>query len=453
MKFYFLYLWAIVISALGICQKPAYISTVKAAEDIEYIVNTIEAVHYSPYFKTNKKDFYQHKNMLVSQFDTDSIRLRDFIAVGMTLVAKMSGGHTAMNWQNPKMVPELKNYYYLPFTGKLTDDNTQFIVTRSVHPDLRTGMVVNSINNIDMVKLYNQCLAYEGGIFSFKNVNCEKLLPIYLFFTNQIPPPYVVKINEGQVEIRSSGLEVEEMLLFLNDRQVKDNYTFKIINDNIGLLTYNRCVDYSAFKKFLKQAFKTLKTKQINKLIVDIRENGGGDSSLNDLLLSYITTAPYRQSSGRYWKVSELSKLAYSSSPVYAQMFGKDFMTRYQASDNQSIIEDFYTDLTTPVKPNYYFSGKTCFLIGPNTFSSANFLADAIKTYELSTLIGMSTGEYTNDFGELLKFTLPNAGNDIYVSSTYDIGANADSTIFEPVHPNLKVDGDVLSFAIDWIQK
>ncbi len=109
--------------------------------------------------------------------------------------------------------------------------------------------------------------------------------------------------------------------------------------------------------------------------------------------------------------------------------------------------------LVIPVKQRNFFMGKTCFLIGPNTFSSANFLADAIKTYKLSTLIGLATGEYTNDFGEQLKFTLPNTNSYIFVSSTYDIGANGNSSIFEPVYPDFMVQYDALTFAINWIKK
>ena len=92
------------------------------------------------------------------------------------------------------------------------------------------------------------------------------------------------------------------------------------------------------------------------------------------------------------------------------------------------------------------------FLIGPSTFSSANFLADAVKTYHISTLIGLATGENTNDFGELLAFTLPNSGNPIFVSSAYDIGADGNPNLFEPVYPDIQTSEDALLYALDWIE-
>lgn len=58
----------------------------------------------------------------------------------------------------------------------------------------------------------------------------------------------------------------------------------------------------------------------------------------------------------------------------------------------------------------------------------------------------------TNDFGEIIDFTLPNSGNYVYVSSTYDIGANGNSSIFQAVFPDFQIDYNVLQFAIEWMK-
>lgn len=73
--------------------------------------------------------------------------------------------------------------------------------------------------------------------------------------------------------------------------------------------------------------------------------------------------------------------------------------------------------------------------------------------YKLCTLIGIATGEYTNDYGEQVYFQLPNSKATVYVSSTYDIGANGDPEKFEPVHPDIKVSENVLEFAIEWMRE
>ena len=127
-------------------------------------------------------------------------------------------------------------------------------------------------------------------------------------------------------------------------------------------------------------------------------------------------------------------------------------MNKYYKAKNQTVIESFDDGLTTPNSQKNFFNGKSCFLIGTNTFSSANFLADAIKTYNLSTLIGLPTGENTNDFGENISFTIPYSGTIIYVTSTYDIGADGNSEIIQPVSPDITVEQNSLEFALKWIK-
>lgn len=437
------------MASVGISQNKAYISTEKAIADINYMIKNIEDIHYSPYFKIEKQFFDKSVKATLSAFYRDSIPLKTFIASNMKLSALLSGGHTGLDWQNDKIYPELISYQFLPFTGKLIKGNTVFIVTRSVNDKIPVGIELTKINGLSIVELYKECMSFIGGIDTFKNANCERLFPLYLFFTDKLKAPYNIHLTDRIISLK--GLNVQGLNDFLVNGNSIDNYTFEIIDDNIGLISYNSCTDYSAFEVFLSKTFSEIDDKKINKLIIDIRENSGGDSKLNDLLLSYITTKPYRQSSGRFWKVSSQAKVVYKKNN-YSKHHGKSFMEYYYNKESGTIIEDFDSELINPIKPSFYFTGKTCFLIGPKTFSSANFLADAVKTYNLSTLIGTSTGELTNDFGELIDFKLPYSGNIVYVSSTYDIGAKGNPKLFEPVYPDINTYNDALQYAIKWIE-
>ena len=447
---FFSFIFSITFYSYG--QKTLFIETDKAIEDIENMVSKFEEIHYNPYFKTGQSDFENYKLKSYSSWKFDSIPLKEFIATGMKLSALLSGGHSSMDWQNPKIMPLIASHLYVPFTGNLSSDNKTFTVTKSTHSKIKAGMKIQAINGINIVNLYKECASYIGGIETFQNSSCEKVFPLYLFFNDKLNAPYSILCETKEV-IEIPGLSINELIPFINDNNaLQNNYSFEIIDNEVGLISYNSCTGYEEFDQFLKATFKEIKKKKITSLIIDIRENLGGNSALNDLLLAYITTKPYRQFSGRFWKVSEDAKEAYVSNPVYEKNEGEDFMKEYMNTPNQEIIADFNDALIHPVSPKNYFNGKTCFLIGPNTFSSANLLADAVKTYKISTLIGAPTGENTNDFGEQISFTLQNSGCKIYVSSTYDIGANGDETIFEPVYPDIKVTNNALQFAIDWIK-
>ena len=79
-----------------------------------------------------------------------------------------------------------------------------------------------------------------------------------------------------------------------------------------------------------------------------------------------MTKKPYRQFSGRYWKVSQQAKKAYSSNEEFMTVLDNDFMQKYFNTNNGEIIKSLDGELIYPKSPEYYFEGKTCFLIGSN---------------------------------------------------------------------------------------
>lgn len=267
----------------------------------------------------------------------------------------------------------------------------------------------------------------------------------------RLPYIYNIELNSGK-KIAIEGISFSKAFQFITQDISKPNYTFEIIEDNIALISYNSCTDYQKFSSFLDSTFKYIKSNSIKKTIIDLRYNSGGNSSLNDRLLSYLTRKKYRQSSGRYWKVSQEIKDKITKDSLWSNFLDKVFLKKYLNSKNQSVINDINFVLIKNKKPLFYYKGKHCFLIGPYTFSSANFLADAIKTYKLSKLIGTSTGELTNDFGELVEFQLPNSKFYFFVPTTYDIGAIGNKKIKTPVTPHIHSIDNKIKEAIKYLE-
>ncbi|UTW66304.1 hypothetical protein KFE94_16885 [bacterium SCSIO 12643] len=431
-------------------QETSYIAISKAKEDINFMIKTIESVHYDAYFKTDSNDFIRFKDSILKDWTQDSVSYKKFVLAGMQLSALMSGGHTALSWKNRALFTELRAFEYLPFTGKL-DDSGNFMITRSATDEVNSEMEITHINGESVEDLYREAMTCEGGIHAFKNAYCEPIFPLYLFFTERVQAPYRLILKNGKEVVLSKGLDLKEFQKFANESTVEEKYTFEILADNIGYLSYNQCADLKAFKRFLNKTFTMIQKNGVDKLIIDIRENGGGNSELNDWLLNYITRKPYQQAYGRYWKVSKEVQDKIKNEKLWAGFLDQEFFDRYLGSPNQSVIKEFDDEMTQPDSNELYFNGTVCMLIGPKTFSSANYLADAVKTYEICTLIGMPTGEYTNDFGEQITFKLPNSGSYLFVSSTYDIGANKNFEIMSPVYPDIQVEDDPKAYAVKWL--
>lgn len=438
----------IFISLLGHSQTTK-ISVENARTDLSSMFQTIKSVHYNPYSTTSESEYLAQRDTIFKSWNEDSISIREFTRSGMKLAAKLSMGHTSFNWQNPAVFPALSQHKFIPF--KVTLKNNQLIVTASATDQLTPGDTVRFINNQPAIDVFREIMSYTGGIEAFKISVSEQLFPLYLFFNATINDTYEIELASGSRKLITSTLNVSEVSNFMFSDNPHSDYTFDIIENNIGLISYNSCNDYDAFKHFLDSTFSKIREEKIQHVIIDIRANGGGNSSLNDLLLSYLTRKKYRQSSGRFWKVSTEVQSKIKVDSLWREFLDESFLNDYLNADDQSIIDERDLELTKNRKPQDYFKGKHCFLIGPNTFSSANFLADAVKTFKLSTLIGQSTGELTNDFGELVEFQLPISGSYFFVPSTFDIGTDNNLESMKPVEPTIRTDEDALHYATEWI--
>lgn len=130
--------------------------------------------------------------------------------------------------------------------------------------------------------------------------------------------------------------------------------------------------------EFLAASFKELEDKKVDKLIIDLRENGGGDDSNGALLYSYLTDQPF----------------AY-----YASL-----------SSTTKTIKDhpYLVALQQPQKVNY--KGKVLFLTSGKSFSGAAEFSSIAKTNNRGDFVGEETGGgyYGNTSGNRITFFLSN---------------------------------------------
>ena len=105
-------------------QKTKYIKKTEAISDLDTLISTFEAVHYNPYFIHSKSEIKKSLQASSSTWRNDTVSLKDFMRASMKTTAMMSGGHSYLYWKNEYIIPEIKAFRYLPFTGKLTCDTS-----------------------------------------------------------------------------------------------------------------------------------------------------------------------------------------------------------------------------------------------------------------------------------------------------------------------------------------
>ncbi len=269
------------------------------------------------------------------------------------------------------------------------------------------------------------------------------------------------------------------------------NWHFDILPGDIGYLNFVNMDSplRDEWQKFLQATFRTVQGKHLTGMIIDLRDNEGGDSNLGDDLLDYLTTRPYRQASRKEWKFSP----HYMTSPAAEQFFAgiqssaaidkdrpeptPDEKVFFAVNPNPSLTlkkwilehgsapwkerlakfaphwldpdyspetaNEFlvwkFDELRNP--PSLFplrFNGCLCFLISHRTFSSAIMLGNAVQDFKLATLIGEETPP-CNEFGEVYAFQLPHSGIRAYVPSAQFVRANGDATDPHGIIPNIAV--------------
>ncbi len=422
------------------------ISGLQAQKDLCKMVQWVKEVHYNPFLISDSVMFqkaYDYKYQLYGQ--KDSVSLNSFTLDAMQLLAMLNDAHTSINLISKPLIPGLKEneFWNIPLTFH-PNHGIQISTERDA------TKLIQSINGVPVEELYYQSMMCFGGNENFRREISQSLFfPIYLHLA-EIHAPYNVLFSDGSKRIIEQGVDINEMLKTFGAK--KEPYTFQIIQGNIGLLSYNSCENSKDFKSFLSTTFKEISEKGLETLIIDIRQNTGGNSILNDMLLAYVTEKPYRQSAGRYWKVSAHFKEIIQQKR-YVKLWGKSFVKKYVEAPNHSILKEDEYALVLPKRPRDYFSGQSILLIGPMTFSSANFLADAVDTYNLMPLAGTPTGENTNDFGEQITLELPQSKLELQVSIAYDIGADGESNRIETVDPTVYADTNVIQVALQYLSE
>jgi len=330
----------------------------------------------------------------------------------------------------------------------------------SANPVLKSGDRIIKINGHKVDSLVKVLSAYYGGLPHWRHHRVVDNLVYDLYRFHIRAPFHIEYISSNQKKQNTNTGATAAEISKAIDAKTKSKevpFTFERLKDNIGYLNFWN-MDYSygrQFDSFLLKTFTDIQQKPVQALIIDLRKNGGGDSKLGYNLLQLITDKPFRMSGGIIWKVSQEFK-DYVNTMDSARKSGYDF---YFAKQNG----DFISGADDPEKPKdnpLRYKGNVCFLIGNNTFSSANMLAATVMDYKLATLIGEKSGEAPNDYGDVLRLKLPYTGMIFATSSKQFLRPNGDKNDMNPVLPDIYVkqnaatkEDEVLQRAIQWVKQ
>lgn len=384
--------------------------------DLDYLAAELPERHYD-FFTVKSRDYF------ISRLDaikTESARLTDFqVALkAQQLIAEFGDSHTFLNF-----IPLADKNAVLPIKLLWVSDGLYVLNTTRGNEEL-LGRRIEAVNGVPVATVIDSL----STLFTVDNRALVKSeAPGFMPYT-QILENFGFADN-GQVELtleqgskyvlKPAVMERNNMVSFRADsvsfpagnRSIffTDRY---FPEERIYYMLYNKCwsrelqlkygdkeaaKEMPSFKDFEKKAFNTLKNEQVDKIIFDMRYNGGGNSS-----------------------------------------HGTEF------------IEELAKFLDT--HPNI----RTYVVIGRNTFSSAILNSMDFKRLTNAVFVGEETAGKPNHFGEVRSFQLPSSGLQVGYSTKYF--RQTDENV-NTITPDITIEASFADFAqgidpvYEWIKQ
>lgn len=438
MKFKFLFsVFFICISIFSVAQDTTNkkLMTVHSADDLKTDISSwfdwLHSTHPDLSYTVKDIDkFYKSVSQIKDSINSP-LTVLEFWKRISPLNNQLSDGHLIVGHIN---VPIVKDYIskggtLFPFEV-LFNKNELLIYSNLGGKDSEyKGYVITKINNIPIATIIApMLLRINGDSDAQREAILQRKFALFYMLIFGECKEFSISIKNGNQDktILLNGLS--ELPNFYRKVAFEDNFKFNILDNQNALLTINEFGwdDKKAYYDFMDSAFMGLKQNNIKHLIIDIRENGGGDDEFwMKGILKYIADKPYR----------------------WGSTYRKKIIAKYR--DAGEVIGSTITgkiDTLIPVEINskYKFDGKVSILIGPYTYSSAILFVNTVQDYKFGKLIGEPTGGKSGQTGAIQISKMPNSGLTMITPRFY-LERPKGGGQKEPVNPDIKIEYDKLN--------
>ena len=409
-------------------------------EDYKLIEELVLKVHPGTYRYNSKEEVNQALKNLKERFSQALTHQEAYLEVSK-MMASLQCDHTKAGFNNQtKIINSIIHYQNdkFPFTFQWLGEEMIINLNASNSEFLERGTKVFYINDTPVSAIKERMMPYIGADgatdknrvykmqvngYDFRYNAFDVFYPLLYPITNQKLKLIIQRPGSKSIEnIVVNTLSREERFEVLSSRYPDfsktrdDMWKFEILPDNIAMLTLNSfglfgwkkmTIDYKAF---LADAFQQMENQQITDLIIDIRENNGGNDEMANELFSYLAeeTPDYnREGRTRYTSFPEELKphiKTWGDNPWFYELKPKK-----KKPDNGYYIFKEKSKRTKSDKS--IFKGKVYLLTSSANTSLAFYTALRFKKQQLGLIIGDETGGNLNDVngGQIIFLTLPNS--------------------------------------------
>lgn len=440
----------IILFNISLYSQEKILTPLEMQGDIEVLRSAFMNLHPGLYKFNTPQQIEEYFRQLKAQTYTP-LSEREFFLLLSKFTEKIKCGHTFPNPLNQRkdVRQRILNNKALPFLFVTAESKLIITHNFSSIPQINKGDEIITINGFTAKEIIDSLLTVsrsDGNNSLGKKLNNINITPdeisshtlfdIYfpLFFKSWAET-YKVKIKlhakkivEYDIPLNTLAERVEKYeAAFGKVPEYESTWDYKLLDNQTAYMKFGTFAFWNSkfnTKRYVDSIFADLSSrKYINKLIIDIRGNEGGDDTY-EYILSYITSRELGCDNPRKRLFKTLtipdSLLPYLDTWDESFKAPKD-QTKYLL-DETGLYEEILNDPCETIKPQKNnFKGKVCLLIDAKNSSAGFQMAELFTSSKLGVTIGETTGgsQLGINGGQFFFLTLPNTQMEIDLPLIY----------------------------------
>jgi hypothetical protein len=397
--------------------------------DFALLQKILEKNHPSLYWYA-PKDTVDHYFKTTYASLKDSLTELEYKNKVAWVLSKLRCGHTVVrNSTKYSKYYANKRLPLFPLAVKVWEDSA--VVVNNLFPRdslLKRGTIITSINNMDVGKVIDsmcQLIGSDGYANNLKYQLISFNFPAYYKNTFGVDSQYQISYLDSTWQHKKTTVKnfnpisdsLKRIPLPVGNVSRKQYRDFKAWSDrnmiidtalSTAVLSINTFSE-GRLKGFFKQSFRKMRERNIKNLVIDLRQNSGGDILASTKLCQYLVDKPFNVAD---------TVAAYTRSFPYKKHIRPWFVywlsmhfTGRRYDDGRIHFKYFEQHKFRP-KKNDHFDGNIYLVTGGYTFSAAALVTNTLKGQQNVTVVGEETGggAYGNTAMHLPTIILPNTG-------------------------------------------
>ena len=402
----------------------------KLQSDFALLYKVLQKNHPSLYWYTTKDSLDNYYNSIYNTL-TDSLTEVQFKKSVSYFISKIHCGHTAVRSSKLYTKAIQKNRPpAFPLSIKVLEDSL-VVTNNALRNDsfIQRGTVITAINGVDSRHLLDsmfQFISTDGYSDNFKSQLISFNFPA--FYRNAFDtakqytvsyldaadkqhtitlPAYNAKADTARKNYKPDGIKKTTAK---QRRQLRKLSERSLQIDTPLSTAYMRLTTFSGshLLGFFRKSFKQLHQQNIQNLVVDLRENGGGKMGISTEFARYLSNHKFKNADTVAALTTRLPYGRYIQ-PAFIYRISMFLMSRRQ-NDQRYHFRHYEKHYFAP-KTKDHFNGNIYMLQSGFTFSASCMLLHTLKGQKNVTLVGEETGggNYGNTSVLLPNLQLPNS--------------------------------------------